>query len=541
MAETKVVGGLPVPWTGGQSTFTPTIDAEGYSTWRGQHFIKTIDLTSTKVNPRIVDGKATHRVTFRNVKAGALDVKFEQRSVRLAADMAEALDATAAAAYGLPTGTLVCDLTKLLPVPVANWVPIVVGPQGPPGDPTLTDEVTATNIETGDLTKAALGSEIATTGTPAEVAVAANIATRIRAGLGIVNALDPLYGIKGDGTTDDTVAINTLLAACPRGTHVLFPRAEYRITDYILMKRDVHIHGAGVSANIGDVAELEGGEATFIGVPRNAPTSSGLCSDRTVQARTDSASPDQAPRTSPTSAFASAQTSCSATLATDSSARPSRHQGTTATASGARPGRTSWSSATTATITPSRSPTASTTTGPTSVPSVVVGFTSSTTASVQPPDGNWVFPNICVQLFATGTAHGVLVNNVTAQFNFLLFGRLQIMIYDRSSVFAAAGVPNAAVQKHIEGLGVGMIENLRIEQPDFESNVGAGPASALSSGRLRGAPASSMGSGRATRTSGAAERATHRWLSARHATTSPRWSGTHRRASARAALPPLSG
>lgn len=144
VAETKVVDGSPVPWTGGQSTFTPTIDAEGYSTWRGQHFIKTIDLTSTKVNPRIVDGKATHRVTFRNVKAGVLDVKFEQRSVRLSADMAEALDETAAAAYGLPTGTLVCDLTKLLPVPVANSVPIVIGPQGPAGPNSIpTDEFMA--------------------------------------------------------------------------------------------------------------------------------------------------------------------------------------------------------------------------------------------------------------------------------------------------------------------------------------------------------------------------------------------------------------
>lgn len=174
--ETKVAGGLPVPWTGGQSVFKPTIDAEGFLTWHGQHFMKVVDLTSDKVNPRVVDGKATHGVRFDQVKAGDQTVTFEQRPVRLSADMATALDSTAAAAYGLPTGTLVCDLTKLLPVPVANSVPIVVGPQGPPGDPTLTDEVTATNISTGDLTKSALATEISTTGTPAEMAVTAKIA-----------------------------------------------------------------------------------------------------------------------------------------------------------------------------------------------------------------------------------------------------------------------------------------------------------------------------------------------------------------------------
>lgn len=128
--EAKVVGGSPVPWTGGQSTFKPTIDAEGFLTWRGQHFIKLVDLTSVKVNPRIVDGKATHGVRFDRVKAGDMEVKFEQRAVRLAADMAEPLGVEAAAAFGLPVGTLVCDLTKLLPIPVANSVPIVRGETG---------------------------------------------------------------------------------------------------------------------------------------------------------------------------------------------------------------------------------------------------------------------------------------------------------------------------------------------------------------------------------------------------------------------------
>lgn len=175
-AETKVAGGSPTPWTAGQATFKPTIDAEGFLTWRGQHFIKVVDLTSTKVNPRIVDGKATHQVRFDNVKTGLIDVKFEQRAVRLSADAAKPLnDPDAAAAYGLPLGTMVVDLTDALPVPVANSVPIVVGPQGPPGDPTLTDEVTATNLSTGDLTKTALATELSTPGTPAEVAVTAKI------------------------------------------------------------------------------------------------------------------------------------------------------------------------------------------------------------------------------------------------------------------------------------------------------------------------------------------------------------------------------
>lgn len=129
--ETKVAGGSPTPWTGGQATFPSTIDAEGYLTWRGQHFMKLVDLTSLKVNPRVVDGKATHNVRFDKVKAGDQTVTFEQRSIRASADMAAPLDdPAAAAAYGLPLGTPVIDLTAALPVPVANSVPIVVGPRG---------------------------------------------------------------------------------------------------------------------------------------------------------------------------------------------------------------------------------------------------------------------------------------------------------------------------------------------------------------------------------------------------------------------------
>jgi hypothetical protein len=130
IAEAKVAGGSPVPWTGGQASYVPTIDAAGFLSWRGRHLIKVIDLTSTTVNPRIISGKATHKVTFRNVKSGNLAVTFTTRDVRLAADTAEPLSPAAAAAYDLPEGTLVCDLTKLLPVPVANSVPIVVGQTG---------------------------------------------------------------------------------------------------------------------------------------------------------------------------------------------------------------------------------------------------------------------------------------------------------------------------------------------------------------------------------------------------------------------------
>jgi hypothetical protein len=116
ITEVKVAGS-PIPWTGGQADYQTTIDAEGYVAWRGQRYVKVVDLTSEKVNPRIVDGKATHQVTFKNVTAGEMSVLFEPRNVRLSADMVN-------------PDTGVCDLTLLLPVPIASAVPIVVGPSG---------------------------------------------------------------------------------------------------------------------------------------------------------------------------------------------------------------------------------------------------------------------------------------------------------------------------------------------------------------------------------------------------------------------------
>jgi hypothetical protein len=144
---TKVAGGSPVPWMAGHSTMDPVMDSSGFLSWSGVRRMRFIDLTSTTVNPRIADGKATHSVEFRNVTAGGVKVSFPATTVRIAADTAVPLTSQAAAdALGLPLGTMVCDITILSPVPAAGGTPIVVGPAGPKGDKGDPGPVTASGV-----------------------------------------------------------------------------------------------------------------------------------------------------------------------------------------------------------------------------------------------------------------------------------------------------------------------------------------------------------------------------------------------------------
>jgi hypothetical protein len=127
---TKVADGSPAPWTGGNSVISATVSDEGTVTRNGVPRLTLVDLTSEKVNPKISSGRATHTVEFVNVKANGTRVLFAKQDIRIAADTMTPLKAESAALYGLPAGTLVCDLTKLMPVPIGSGTPIVVGPPG---------------------------------------------------------------------------------------------------------------------------------------------------------------------------------------------------------------------------------------------------------------------------------------------------------------------------------------------------------------------------------------------------------------------------
>jgi len=171
---TKVVGGSPAPWAGGNSVIDTTLSDEGAVTRNGVRRVKLVDLTSDKVNPHVSDGRATHSVEFVNVKANGTRVSFEKQDIRIAADTAEALPADVAEFYGLPAGTMACDLTKLLPVPTGNGTPIVVGPKGTSIE-TLTVEGGDLIVELDDGSTQNAGTlPVGPGGSPAGIAAALN-------------------------------------------------------------------------------------------------------------------------------------------------------------------------------------------------------------------------------------------------------------------------------------------------------------------------------------------------------------------------------
>lgn len=127
----------------GNSVTKLLVDSEGYLTYRGLRHVKVFDLTDPAFNPHVAPSKATHTVQFKGVKCNGVEVRFTDGPARLAADTVDPA-----------TGEV--NIIEQMPVPVGGGVAIVVGPPGPPGDPTLTDEVTAMNLATGTATRAAL-------------------------------------------------------------------------------------------------------------------------------------------------------------------------------------------------------------------------------------------------------------------------------------------------------------------------------------------------------------------------------------------------
>lgn len=203
---TKVIGG-PSPWTAGHSVIKTSINADGYISWSGQPYVWVVDLTSSKVNPVIGQGKATHRIEFKNVKAQGNPVSFPSVNVRLAADTTDPV-----------TGS--CDYTVLSPLPTGGGTPIVVGPPGRNGVGIADVDVegNALRVVFDDESErdvplpvamvdsaAFVGEQIGTPGTPGNVAVGSLIE-----GSGAVTSLD-LSTIRVTTDPNDTPALGELL------------------------------------------------------------------------------------------------------------------------------------------------------------------------------------------------------------------------------------------------------------------------------------------------------------------------------------------
>ena len=58
------------------------------------------------------------------------------------------------------------------------------------------------------------------------------------------------YGAKGDGTTDDTAAINSAVTATPAGGTLVIPPGKYKITTTITINKQINVVGAGPSSEI---------------------------------------------------------------------------------------------------------------------------------------------------------------------------------------------------------------------------------------------------------------------------------------------------
>lgn len=149
ITSTKVPGATPAKATLGHSTIVATIDSEGYLTHAGKRFVKVVDLTSEKVNPRIAAGKATHRIEFSGVKADNVPVTIGSDNVRI----------TMLGSDGAGSN----DLTDLLPVPTASPTPIYrgeTGPPGPPGPGASDEDVAGYVADPGSATRAGLSAAL---------------------------------------------------------------------------------------------------------------------------------------------------------------------------------------------------------------------------------------------------------------------------------------------------------------------------------------------------------------------------------------------
>lgn len=66
--------------------------------------------------------------------------------------------------------------------------------------------------------------------------------------LGYTNVLD--FGAIGDGVSNDTIAIQSAIAATPAGGTIFFPQGHYLVTDEIVITERVNIRGTGYGSQI---------------------------------------------------------------------------------------------------------------------------------------------------------------------------------------------------------------------------------------------------------------------------------------------------
>lgn len=177
---TKVAGGDPVPFTAGHASIDAEIDSEGYLTYQGKRYVHLVDLTSSKVNPQIGAGKATHKIQFIGVKANGTLVELPTTTMRITKDG--------------PEGDGVNDITISSPVVPGSASPIYRGEAGPAvesaeivaGDLVLVRS-DGVELNAGELPVGPGGSDagvagyINTPGSQTETALAAAIASEIDA------------------------------------------------------------------------------------------------------------------------------------------------------------------------------------------------------------------------------------------------------------------------------------------------------------------------------------------------------------------------
>lgn len=223
----------------GGASYAATIDVDGYLIWNGLPYINVVDITSPKVNPRIPDDAATHRIEFIDVMADGTRVPFPAREVRLTQAGWE--------------GSGVNDLARVMPVTLPGApVPIIRGPQGTgvvgastDGGALVLTLSDGTEIDAGELpvgpggTDAGVASYVANTGSDTYAKVADTVATvagsnlgrfigRCRAGrtvkiVGIGDSiLAAIPGVNSGGTmgVDDTLSRSATLIGSRFGNTV---------------------------------------------------------------------------------------------------------------------------------------------------------------------------------------------------------------------------------------------------------------------------------------------------------------------------------
>lgn len=114
-------------------------------------------------------------------------------------------------------------------------------------DPSANDVILQANITAEAAARAAADSAEAATRAAADTSHVATLATHETRldNNGWINVKDSPYNATGDGSTNDTTAINAAIAACPKGGTVYFPTGYYKFSTLTPPTKAVHLRGDG--------------------------------------------------------------------------------------------------------------------------------------------------------------------------------------------------------------------------------------------------------------------------------------------------------